>query len=138
MKKKLSLSWTVVLSVVLVYVLFVLFYPPPWRLAQRIVKNPDADGILLAHDAPTLDAIIHARPFRQTSTVAVPNGTKGRILHSKLLRDGILVEPYPADSAALYRDHAEEVALFEVTEGPHRGAIGWVKLVLLQPAHRYL
>jgi hypothetical protein len=38
----------------------------------------------------------------------------------------------------MVRDGAIEVALFEVTEGPKRGAKGWVQASFLRPDFWYL
>ena len=72
------------------------------------------------------------------SLIAIPTGTKGRVVNRKFLKDGSLVAPYPASDIDLQRDGAIEVLLFEVTEGPRRGLKGWVQKSFLRPDFKYL
>jgi hypothetical protein len=61
------------------------------------------------------------------SIIAIPAGTKGRVVDRKFLEDGSLVSAYPASANDLQRDGAIEILLFEVTDGPRRGSKGWVR-----------
>jgi hypothetical protein len=56
------------------------------------------NAILLAPDLATLKALFSAEAPPPARVISVPNGTKGRMLDRKFLRDGGLVDPYPANS----------------------------------------
>jgi hypothetical protein len=105
---------------------------------RRVVKGPTPEGVLLAPDLPSLKASIAAEGEVPGDVIRLPNGTKGRVIERKFLRGGILVDPYPANSYDMERDGAIEVELFEVTEGPSRGAKGWVRAAYLRPDFQYL
>ena len=103
-----------------------------------IAGNTTATRIFLAADLPTLRALIENHGDPPEGAIAVPNGSKGRIVDTKFLKGGQLVMPYPADSFDMERDGAVRVVLFEVTEGPKRGAKGWIRLSLLIPDFKTL
>jgi hypothetical protein len=96
------------------------------------VSSPAPNGVMLAPDLPTLSTLFSSNPPESNNTITVPNGTNGEILDRKFLKGGRLVTPYPASQNQMERDGAIEVALFEVTEGPQRGAKGWVQASFLR------
>ncbi len=103
------------------------------------VNGSTQNAILLAPDLATLQALFTAKEARPPArAISVPNGTKGRMLDRKFLRDGGLVDPYPANTYDMERDKAVEVVLFEITEGPQRGVRGWVQGSFLHPDFRSL
>ena len=105
---------------------------------RRVVISPAQNGILLARDLPTLNALMSADAAPPAAVISVSNGTKGLARDRKFLRGGRLVDPYPANSYDMERDGALEVELFEVTEGPKRGSKGWVQSSFLRPDFWYL
>jgi hypothetical protein len=102
------------------------------------VRSPADVPIVLAPDLPTLIALMSSDEPPPGSVIAIPTGTKGRVVDRKFLKDGGLVSPYPASANDLHRDGAIEVLLFEVTEGPGRGSKGWVQASFLRPDFKYL
>jgi hypothetical protein len=107
-------------------------------VSKFYVRSPSPNGILLAPDLATLNALFAANSPPSSNLIAVPNGTKGRVLQRKFLKGGYLVAPYPANSYEMERDQAVEVALFEVGEGLQRGSKGWVHASFLHPDFWYL
>src|SRR5262249_14345222 len=108
------------------------------RKGDYVVSIPTPDGVVLAPDSPTLGALLSSKPPEPDKSIVVLNGTKGNILERMYFVGGRLVTPYPASLNDMERDGIIQVALFEVTEGPKRGARGWVQAWFLRPAFGYL
>lgn len=102
------------------------------------VSNPSANAIFLAPDLPTLAVLLASNATTPATAIPIPNGAKGLMLDRKFFKGDRLVDPYPANSFDMEKDSAIEVALFEVTEGPKRGAKGWLRMSLLRPDFWYL
>lgn len=62
----------------------------------------------------------------QNGIVFVPNGTHAEVRDRKFLKDGRLVEVYPASSFEMNRDGAVEMERIRITDPYHRKAEGWV------------
>jgi len=107
-------------------------------ISKFFVNSPAPNGVVLASDLPTLNALVSSNPPAPDRVIAIPNGTKGRVLQRRYLKGGKLVMPYSANSYDMERDGAIEVALFEVSEGPKRGVKGWVQASFLRPDFWYL
>ncbi len=105
---------------------------------RRVVSSPAQNGIVLAPDVYTLIVLMTPNAAPPPGLIAIPNGTKGLGLSRKFLKEGKLVDPYPANNYDMEREGAVEVVLFQVTEGPLRGARGWVQAWFLRPDFRYL
>jgi hypothetical protein len=66
-------------------------------VSKFYVRSPSANGILLAPDLPTLNALFAANSPPPSNLIAVPKGAKGHVLQRKFLKGGHLVDPYPAN-----------------------------------------
>ena len=85
----------------------------------RIVNGGKDGGAWIATDQDGLASKHHL--------VFIPNQTRGIYKGQRfLLKDGRLVDPYPATFNDMERDGAVEVEKIRITEGPHKGIEGWV------------
>jgi hypothetical protein len=112
------------------------------KAGVRIVNaGPDAAGVWIAANDDGLrvmsDQIIS--PLGVPSNTAdgnlvfVPNKTKGIAKGRRfLLKDGRLIQPYPANTYDMLRDGAVEVERIKITEGSQRGLMGWLPSYYLQ------
>jgi hypothetical protein len=107
--------------------------PSSEEMKHRLIRNPTGSGIILAPDLYTLRKLSYSNFVPPNGAAVVPNGTKARLLERKFLKEGLLVEPYAANSFDMIRDKAIEVELIEVREGRFQFAVGWVPRSCLQP-----
>ena len=91
-----------------------------------------SDQLLISQDLFGLRYLIPTNTAND-KLVFVPNKTRGIAKGVRfLLKGGLLVPPYPANTDDMLRDRAVEVERIKITEGPQAGVVGWLPSQYLQ------
>lgn len=109
------------------------------ELQSRVLSDPRAAAVDLSGDVGALVAVVDSRLRGSDAAwdqlraaraagrvVALPNGTRARLLDRQYLIGGRLIAPYPTTLAEMRRRSVIEVDRVVVADGPYRGAEGWV------------